>query len=54
MFKWNPSRTFAVIDIEATGANPRTDRIVELAIVRLLPSGERDTHNGQEQLGRDK
>lgn len=43
MFQWKPSRPFAVIDIEATGANARTDRIVELAVIKILPGGERTT-----------
>jgi DNA polymerase-3 subunit epsilon len=37
------TRPLAVFDIEATGANPRTDRIVELAVIRLMPDGERQT-----------
>lgn len=34
-------RPLAVFDIESTGLNPRTDRIIELSIVRLEPTGER-------------
>ncbi|MDA0990138.1 MAG: 3'-5' exonuclease [Verrucomicrobia bacterium] len=37
-------RPLAVFDIEATGVSPQTDRIVELAIIRLFPDGSRDTH----------
>ena len=37
-------RPLGVFDIEATGATPRADRIVELAVVRILPDGRRDTH----------
>ena len=37
-------RPLAVFDIEATGATPRADRIVELAIVRIMPNGARDSH----------
>ena len=37
-------RPLAVFDIESTGANPRTDRIIELAIVLVLPGGRRETH----------
>jgi len=44
MFRWKPDRPFAVFDIEATGTNPRTDRIIDLAIVKILPSGEMETH----------
>lgn len=43
-FKWKLDRPLAVFDIEATGTNPRTDRIVELAIVKILPAGKRETH----------
>ena len=37
-------RPLAVFDIESTGTNPRTDRIIELAIVLVLPGGRRETH----------
>jgi DNA polymerase III, epsilon subunit and related 3''-5'' exonucleases len=33
-------RPLAVFDIESTGLNPRTDRILELAVIRLNTSGE--------------
>lgn len=39
MFKWQLDRPLAVFDIEATGINPRADRIIELAIVKILPKG---------------
>lgn len=39
MFKWQLDRPLAVFDIESTGTNPRADRIIELAIVKLLPKG---------------
>ena len=35
------TRPLAVFDIEATGPNPRTDRIVELAVIRIMPDGQR-------------
>ena len=38
------SRPLAVFDIEATGTSPQSDRIIELAIVRLMPNGSRDTN----------
>jgi len=44
MFLQNLKRPLAFIDIESTGANPRQDRIIELAIVKLLPGGARETH----------
>lgn len=37
-------RPLAVFDIESTGTNPRTDRIIELAIVLVFPNGRRETH----------
>ncbi len=37
------SRPLAVFDIEATGTSPQSDRIIELAIVRLMPDGSQDT-----------
>ena len=44
MFSWKLDRPLAAFDIEATGISPRADRIVELAIVRIMPDGTRDTH----------
>ena len=35
------SRPLAIFDLETTGINISKDRIVEIAIVKLLPSGER-------------
>ncbi len=35
------SRPLAVIDLETTGINLSTDRIVEIAIVKVMPDGER-------------
>lgn len=35
-------RPLAIFDIEATGLNSKTDRIVELSIVKLLPDGSRE------------
>lgn len=40
-FKWSLDRPLAVLDIEATGINTRVDRIIDLAIVKLLPDGTR-------------
>ena len=34
----------AVFDIESTGINRRSDRIIELAIIKLFPDGKRETH----------
>jgi len=35
-------RPLAIYDIESTGTNPRLDRIIDLAIVKLLPDGLRE------------
>ncbi len=45
-------RPLAVFDIEATGTNPRTDRILELAIVTLFPSGRREVRSWMFNPGR--
>lgn len=37
------ARPVAFIDLETTGVNLSTDRIVEIAIVKLLPDGSRQT-----------
>ncbi|MCX6991778.1 MAG: 3'-5' exonuclease [Kiritimatiellaeota bacterium] len=37
-------RPLAVLDIESTGINPRMDRIIDLAIVKLFPDGRREQH----------
>lgn len=36
------TKPIAFIDIEATGSNPATDRIVEIAIIKYLPDGTRN------------
>lgn len=36
------SRPLAIFDIESTGINPRTDRIVEISIVRIEPNGTQE------------
>ncbi|MBN2302681.1 MAG: 3'-5' exonuclease [Lentisphaerae bacterium] len=38
-------RPLAVFDIEATGISPRADRIVELAVVKLMPDNKRRTYH---------
>ena len=35
-------RPLAVLDIESTGANWRVDRIIDLAVIRILPDGGRE------------
>jgi len=42
MHKWQLDRPLAVFDIESTGINPRTDRIIELSIVKIMPKGDRE------------
>ncbi len=37
-------RPLAVFDIESTGLNRKTDRIIDLAIVRIHPDGAQDAH----------
>jgi len=44
MTKMILNRPVACFDIEATGTNPQTDRIVELAIVRRHPDDSEDSH----------
>lgn len=44
MATWTLKRPLAFFDIEATGISPRADRIVELAITRLMPNQSRDNH----------
>ena len=39
MFLSNLKRPLAFIDIESTGINPRQDRIIDLAVVKLMPDG---------------
>lgn len=41
MSRLHLTRPLAFLDIEATGVSPRGDRIVELAIIKLLPDGTR-------------
>lgn len=43
MFLSNLKRPLAFIDIESTGTNPRQDRIIDLAIIKLMPDGARQT-----------
>ncbi len=38
-------RPLAVFDIESTGANRRLDRVIDLAIVKILPDGTRESHS---------
>jgi len=44
MFLSNLKRPLAFIDIESTGINPRQDRIIDLAIIKLLPNASQETH----------
>jgi len=44
MFLDNLKRPLAFIDIESTGANPRQDRIIDLAIIKILPGGAREKY----------
>ena len=44
MLKMTLNRPLIVLDIEATGLNSRSDRIVEICLVKLLPDGNREVH----------
>lgn len=44
MHKWQLDRPLAVFDIESTGTNPRADRIIELAIIKIMPKGNKEVH----------
>lgn len=44
MHQWKLERPLAFLDIEATGIMPRSDRIIDLAIVKILPGGQRSVH----------
>lgn len=44
MLKLKLKRPLAVFDIESTGANPRSDRIIDLAIIKVMPDGKQTTH----------
>jgi DNA polymerase-3 subunit epsilon len=44
MLPFKLERPLAFFDIEATGISPRSDRIVELAVIKLLPNGKREAH----------
>ena len=37
------NKPIAVFDLETTGKDPRTDRIVEISITRIEPNGDRDS-----------
>lgn len=42
MMKIQLDRPLAVFDIESTGLNRQTDRIIDLAIIKLMPDGSRE------------
>ena len=37
-------KPLAIFDIESTGLNPRLDRIIDLAIIKIYPDGEIERH----------
>lgn len=47
----NLTRPLAVLDLETTGILPRLDRIVEIAVVKFAPSGERTRFLGRVNPG---
>jgi DNA polymerase III subunit epsilon len=40
-----PGRPLAFLDIESTGTSPKADRLIDLAIVRILPSHAREVYS---------
>ena len=52
MLQMELTRPIAAIDIEATGISPQSDRIVELAIIKLMPGGEEESHVWRVNPGR--
>lgn len=44
MLPLKTDRPLAFFDIESTGTNVRTDRIIDLAIVKIHPDGRREQH----------
>jgi len=38
------TRPLAFFDIESTGTNPRMDRLIDLAIIKIMPGGTRGEH----------
>jgi len=40
----NLDRPLAIFDIESTGTNRKLDRIIDLAILKILPDGKTETH----------
>ncbi len=40
MFNFKLERPLAVFDIESTGVNPDSDRIVEISVIKVFPDGE--------------
>lgn len=43
MFPFKLERPLATIDIESTGTNVHTDKIIEIAVVKITPDGKRET-----------
>lgn len=43
MAQLNITRPIIFFDLETTGTNPATDRIVEIALVKLMPGGTRES-----------
>ncbi len=43
-YEWNLEKPLVIFDLETTGINIKTDRIVELAAIRISPDNRRETH----------
>lgn len=46
------TRPLAIIDLETTGVNLGTDRIVEIAIVKIIPDGGKNVSDGKKLIKR--
>jgi DNA polymerase-3 subunit epsilon len=46
------TRPLAIIDLETTGVNLGTDRIVEIAIVKIMPDGGKNVSDGKKLVKR--
>jgi DNA polymerase-3 subunit epsilon len=45
-------RPLAILDLETTGTDPKTDRIVEISVLKLFPDGRHERHTRRLHPGR--